>query len=109
MEFVKAIDTSEIPANKMVMVVLGGREILLANVDGTYHAIANRCTHMGGNLSKGVLNGSVVTCPRHGSQFDVETGKLVGQGRIAFVKVHPRDEESYPVKVEGTSVLVGLP
>jgi 3-phenylpropionate/trans-cinnamate dioxygenase ferredoxin subunit len=56
-----------------------------------------------------VLNGSVVTCPRHGSQFDVRTGKLVGLGRIAFVKVHPRDEESYQVKVEGTSILVGLP
>lgn len=109
MEFVKALDTIELPPNKMVMVLLGGREILLANVDGAYHAIANRCTHMGGNLSNGVLNGSVVTCPRHGSQFDVRSGKLVGQGRLAFVKVHPRDEESYPIKVEGTSLLVGLP
>jgi 3-phenylpropionate/trans-cinnamate dioxygenase ferredoxin subunit len=109
MEFVKALDTSELPTNKMVMVLLGDREILLANVDGDYYAITNRCTHMGGNLSKGVLNGSVVTCPRHGSQFDVSTGKLVGQGRLAFVKVHPRDTESYPVKIEGTTILVGLP
>jgi len=56
------------------MVVVGGKEVLLANVDGSYFAIANKCTHAGGSLAKGSLEGSIVTCPRHGSQFDLKTG-----------------------------------
>ena len=109
MEFVKVINKAELPTNKMVMVVVGGKEVLLANVDGSYFAIANKCTHAGGSLSKGVLNGSIVTCPRHGSQFDVKTGKAVGGAKIAFLKIQVKDEESYMVKVEGTTILVGLP
>ena len=57
MEFVKVIDKAELPTNKMVMVVVGGKEVLLANVDGSYFAIANKCTHAGGSLAKGVLDG----------------------------------------------------
>jgi 3-phenylpropionate/trans-cinnamate dioxygenase ferredoxin subunit len=109
MEFVKVIDEAELPTNKMVMVVVGGKEVLLANVDGSYFAIAHKCTHAGGSLSKGVLNGSIVTCPRHGAQFDVKTGKAVGGAKIAFIKMQVKDEESYLVKVEGTTILVGLP
>jgi len=109
MEFVKVIDEAELPPNKMVMVVVGGKEVLLANVDGSYFAIANKCTHAGGSLAKGVLNGSIVTCPRHGAQFDVKTGKAVGGAKIAFIKMQVKDEESYMVKVEGTTILVGLP
>jgi nitrite reductase/ring-hydroxylating ferredoxin subunit len=55
------------------------------------------------------LNGSIVTCPRHGAQFDVKTGKAVGGAKIAFIKMQVKDEESYMVKVEGTTILVGLP
>lgn len=109
MEFVKVMDKAGLPVNTMVMVLVGGREVLLANVDGSYHAIANKCTHLGGSLSKGVLNGCIVTCPRHGAQFDVRTGKAVGDAKIGFMKMHVKDEESYTVKVEGTSILVGSP
>jgi len=45
MEFVKVIDEAELPPNKMVMVVVGGKEVLLANVDGSYFAIANSGIH----------------------------------------------------------------
>jgi len=108
MEFVKVIDTAELPENKMVKVLAGGKEILLANVAGSYYAIAHKCTHLGGPLSKGALDGSTITCPWHGAQFDVKTGKAVGDARIAFIKMQVKDVESYPVKVEGTTVLVGI-
>jgi nitrite reductase/ring-hydroxylating ferredoxin subunit len=52
MDFVKVIDEAELPTNKMVMVVVGGKEVLLANVDGSYFAIANKCTHAGGLFQK---------------------------------------------------------
>ena len=109
MEFVKVVDKAELPANKMMLVVVGGKEVLLANVDGSYYAIANKCTHLGGSLVKGVLEGSIVTCPRHGSRFDVKTGKSIRGAKIGFVKMNVRDEVSYTVKVEGTDILVGIP
>lgn len=56
MEFVKVIDTTELPENTMVKVLAGGNEILLANVQGSYYAIAHKCTHLGGSLSNGTLN-----------------------------------------------------
>ena len=108
MEFVKVIDTAELPGNTMVKVLAGGKEILLANVDGSYYAIAHKCTHLGGPLSKGALDGGTVTCPRHGAQFDVKTGKAVGDAKVAFMKMKVKDVESFPVKVEGTDILVGL-
>ena len=74
MEYIRVTDKTELPPNKMIMVVVGGKEVLLANVDGSYFAIANKCTYAGGSLVKGSLEGSIVTCPRHGSQFDLKTG-----------------------------------
>jgi 3-phenylpropionate/trans-cinnamate dioxygenase ferredoxin subunit len=109
MEFVKAVDVAELPANKMITVVVDGKEVLLANVDGSYYAIANKCTHFGGSLAQGVLEGSVVTCPRHGARFDVKTGHAVGEAKVVFVKMKVKDEESYTVKIQGTSIMVGIP
>ena len=107
MEYTKVADKTEIPVNKMILAVVGGKEVLLANVDGSYYAIANKCTHLGGSLVKGSLNGSIVTCPRHGAQFDVKTGQAVGDAKMGFVKMKVKSEESFPVKVDGTDILVG--
>ena len=109
MEFIKVADTSTLPAGKTMLVTAGGKEILLANVDGAYHAIANKCTHLGGSLAKGTFTGSVVTCPRHGAQFDVKTGQAVSEAKIAFVKMRVRNEVKYEVRVEGTHILIGIP
>jgi 3-phenylpropionate/trans-cinnamate dioxygenase ferredoxin subunit len=107
MEFVRVADKAELPANKMIMVVVDGKEVLLANVDGSYYAIANKCSHLGGSLVKGTLEGSIVTCPRHGARFDVKTGQAVGDAKIGFVKMKVKSEESYSVKVDGEDILVG--
>ncbi len=106
MGFKKVADTSELPAGKMKKVTLDGKDVLLVNVDGAYFAIDNKCTHMGGSLVDGTLDGNVVTCPRHGSRFDVKTGKAVGKAKVAFIKVMPKDEKSYVVKVEGTDIML---
>ena len=47
-----------------------------------------------------------MTCPRHGSRFDVKTGKAVGKAKVAFIKIMPKDEKSYVVKVEGTDIML---
>jgi 3-phenylpropionate/trans-cinnamate dioxygenase ferredoxin component len=108
LEYVKVAETPLLPPGKMMLVVAKGKEILLANVGGTYYAIANKCTHLGGSLSDGKLEDGIVTCPRHGSKFDVRTGMNVGEAKIAFIKTKPKDEVRFEVKVEGTSILVGV-
>jgi nitrite reductase/ring-hydroxylating ferredoxin subunit len=64
------------------------------------YAIINRCTHAGGSLAQGVLEGGIVTCPRHGARFDVKTGKAVGEAKIGSIKMKVKDEESCMVKVK---------
>ncbi len=108
MEFIRVADKAELPVNKMILVVVGGKEVLLANIDGSYYAIANKCTHLGGSLSKGSLEGSIVTCPRHGARFDVKTGQAIADAKIGFIKMGVKDEESYSIKVEGTDIYVGM-
>ena len=60
---VKVAETSEIPLGRMKAVKLAEKEVLIANVNGVYYAIGNICTHSQGDLSKGTLEGNIVTCP----------------------------------------------
>ncbi|MCX5805301.1 MAG: Rieske 2Fe-2S domain-containing protein [Proteobacteria bacterium] len=109
MEYTRVAATGELPINTMITVVVNGKEVLLVNVDGSYYAIASRCTHAGGSLAGGVLKGGIVTCPNHGARFSVKTGEAVGETKIGFGKIKTEDEECYAVKVEGTDILVGIP
>ena len=81
----------------MKRVTLGTQQVLLANIDGKYYAIGSVCTHMGGPLDRGKLDGHEVECPWHGSRFDVTTG-AVKRGPAA------RPEPSYEVKIEGQDI-----
>ncbi len=104
--FVKVAETSEVPVGKMKMIKIEEQEILIANVNGKYYAIGNICTHAGGDLSKGILDGNVVTCPRHGSKFDVTTGKVVSGPKVLFLRLKIKDESSFEVKVKGKDILL---
>ena len=106
MGFVKVGDASEVPVGKMKMFKVGEKEYLVANVNGNYYAIGNRCTHAHGDLSKGSLDGNVVTCPRHKSKFDVTTGKVISGPKLLFIHPKITDAESYEVKVEGDTLLL---
>lgn len=106
MSFIKAAESSEVPVGKMKMVKVKGKEILIANVGGKYYAIGNKCTHRGGDLSKGSLSGKTVTCPRHKAEFDVTTGKVVSGPKVPLVKPKINDEPSFKVKVEGNNILI---
>jgi 3-phenylpropionate/trans-cinnamate dioxygenase ferredoxin subunit len=75
--------------------------VALFNVNGTWRALEDVCTHDGGELSSGPFEGNVITCPRHGGQFDVETGKA-----LCFPAVSPT--AVYPVRVENGRVWVSL-
>ena len=74
-EFVEVANVNEIPVGKMKHVEVDGKEILVANLGGKFYAMDDRCGHMNALLSMGNLTGNTVTCPFHGSKFDVVTGK----------------------------------
>ena len=102
---------SEISQGSMKGFTAGGKKILVANIGGAFHAMDAVCSHMQGDLAKGRLEGSVVTCPRHGSRFDVTTGKVVGNvstlvkyatGRVAS------DLKTYPVTVQDGTLFVDI-
>jgi nitrite reductase/ring-hydroxylating ferredoxin subunit len=78
-DLVKVANVADVPPGEMLLVDVNGDEVALANVQGTIYAISDECTHMGGRLSQGLLEGTVITCPLHSGQFDVVTGEVVGE------------------------------
>jgi len=73
-KFTEVDKIEELISGTMKMVMAEGREILLTKVGDKYYAVDNLCPHMKGDLSQGKLEGTVVTCPLHGSQFDISNG-----------------------------------
>jgi 3-phenylpropionate/trans-cinnamate dioxygenase ferredoxin subunit len=108
MTFVDVASIDDIPAGTIKPFTVEGKEIVIANRDGNYYAIARRCPHLGGDLSKGTLDGTTVTCPRHHSQFDVTTGSCLSGPRIGPLKLSTKDTTGYQVRVEGQRIQVNL-
>jgi nitrite reductase/ring-hydroxylating ferredoxin subunit len=101
MEYLEIARKGDVSPGSMKAVSVKGKDLLLSNVDGNYHVIGGKCTHMHGDLSKGILAGKIVTCPRHGSQFDVTSGTLLaGPAK--------NNEPVYEIKIEGESIKVGI-
>lgn len=98
--FIKAAGRADIPEGRGKAVSLEGNAIALFNVGGTYHAIDNTCKHRGGPLGEGELDGSQVTCPWHGWQYDVTTGACMTNPSVS--------QKKYNVKVEGDDVLIEI-
>jgi len=103
--------TGELADGTMKEILTQGLEILLARVGDKYYATGNRCPHLGGKLSQGKLEGTIVTCPRHGSQFDLRDGKTVrwlkGSGLISTLGKAIKPAKpliTYQVRVEGDDI-----
>jgi 3-phenylpropionate/trans-cinnamate dioxygenase ferredoxin subunit len=115
-QYVKVAAIQDIPEGTMRRMESGGVPVLLANVGGTIYATAVKCPHMGGDLSKGTLEGFVIQCPRHGSRFDVTDGRIVRWTRwngvlktMSDVFIKERSLTTYPVRIDGGSIMVELP
>jgi len=108
MSFIKAVETQEVPNGAMKAIKLRNKEILIANVDGALHAIGSRCPHAKADLSEGTLEGNILTCPRHGSRFDVTTGKAISGPKILFIRIGVQDVQSYEVEVKDNDVLIKM-
>ncbi len=98
-DYVKVTEGKDIQPSTMKAVEVNGEKICLANIEGKYYAIGNVCTHLGGPLAQGKLEGYEVQCPWHGSRFDIRTGKVVRPPAM-------RSEPTYEIKVEDDNLLL---
>ena len=96
--FQKVAKMNEIPNGSGKVIEVSGREVALFNCDGKFYAIDNICVHQGGPLGEGYLEGTVVTCPWHGWQYDVTSGVNPVESSIRT--------STFQVKVEGEDILI---
>ena len=102
-EFHTITKASEVTPGEMMLVDDDGEEIVIANVAGEYFAFSDTCTHEGGPLSDGELEGHIVTCPWHFTPFDVKTGEAQEGG------VTDDPIPVYEVRVKGDEVQIRKP
>ncbi len=104
-EFIEVARVDDVPPGTATVVRVGTTDLALVNVDGTFHAVDNECTHAGGLLGEGDINLDwhewALECPLHGSVFDVRTGEVLSPP--AYNALH-----TYPVRVEEGAVKVAL-
>lgn len=98
---VRIAPVSEIPNGEGREFVVDGRIIAVFNSEGEFHALDGICPHAGGPLAKGQLSGHVVTCPWHGWQFDVTTGRHCLNSQLHHT--------NYVVAVDGPDLWIELP
>lgn len=100
-EQISLLSLAELAAGKSAEVVASGKIFAVFNTDGRIHVLDGICPHAGGPLGKGMLRGSVVTCPWHGWQFDVTTGQHCLNNRIC--------QTHYPVEIRDGLIWIELP
>jgi 3-phenylpropionate/trans-cinnamate dioxygenase ferredoxin subunit len=89
----------EIDEGGMILVDVGGEEVAVFNIAGNYYALADVCTHDGGTLADGTVEGCEIECPRHGARFDIRTGKVTAPPAY-------EDVRTFPVRVVDGRILV---
>ena len=94
----RVASTGDIPPGSGISVEVGDKPIAVFNCDGTFFAIDDSCPHQGGPLGEGEMEGPVVACPWHEWRYDVRTGVNVDDDACKVA--------TYPVKIDGTDVLV---
>ena len=127
--YVEVAKVDEIPSGNMKHVGFNGKEIMIANLDGKFYALNDRCSHTNAPLSMGHIQGNIVTCPMHGARFDITTGKKVSDPKFPSIEtnslpenlrkymeyagrllsqIKTYDQEIYEVKVEDNRIKVRL-
>ena len=96
------LKAADIPPGTMKVVDAGGVRVAVCNVEGTYYAVEDVCTHDDGPLGEGSLRGSELECPRHGARFCVKSGAALRMPAVVPVRV-------FPVTLVDGSVVVEVP
>ncbi len=98
-QFIRVVSPADLAPGEASCVEVAGKTIALFNLDGTFYAIDNACTHRGGPLSEGEISGGEVTCPWHGAVYNIKTGAVLASPA-------PRGVQAYAVRVQGADIEV---
>jgi 3-phenylpropionate/trans-cinnamate dioxygenase ferredoxin subunit len=98
-DWIDVAPASALPPGTWRAADVDGTDVAVFNLDGTYCAIENMCTHDGGILTGGEIDGDVIVCPRHGARFSIRTGEVLAPPAY-------EDVATFPVRVEGGIVQV---
>jgi 3-phenylpropionate/trans-cinnamate dioxygenase ferredoxin subunit len=101
-EFLEIAPASELPPGERLFVDIEGKPIVIFNIAGQFFSIADICSHDDGPVGEGDLAGFAITCPRHGAEFDVRTGKVLQMPAVV-------DIPAYPVQVRQGKIYLGIP
>ncbi len=100
-KYVTVARTSDVQPGQVKYVETDDFRLAICNVDGVFYCIEDTCSHDGGQLDQGTLQGEVIECPRHGARFNVTNGKVLRMPAVSAV-------ETFPVKIEGDNITVEL-
>jgi 3-phenylpropionate/trans-cinnamate dioxygenase ferredoxin subunit len=100
-EFVKVAQVSDIPDPGKEYVEIADRLVVLFHVNGQFSCLDDVCTHDGGPLGDGCLEGHTIACPRHGAKFDIRTGRALTMPATEPTTAHE-------VQVQGNDILIRL-
>ncbi len=102
LNYITAARVGDIKNGQVRQFTVEGHNIVIANVEGTYFATQDLCTHDGGPLGEGEVFDHEIECPRHGARFDLRTGEVVALPAMFPIK-------TFPVRVEGDQIQVAFP
>ena len=112
-EFLPVARVTDVKPGTMKKIMVEGHAFLLARINDVYYCTDAYCPHLGGDLSLGTLEGQVLTCPLHHSQFDISSGRVLRwtdlSGTILTVakkQKPPRSLRIYPVTIKGDAILI---
>lgn len=114
----------DIPAESFRPVTIGSVTVLITNYDGVLAAVQGTCSHQAASLVKGRVTGSIIQCPRHGSEFDLRSGEQrcppfcprwmeANGSKAAFLKLVTPDKRGgdlllYPLRVEHGEIVIRI-
>jgi 3-phenylpropionate/trans-cinnamate dioxygenase ferredoxin subunit len=101
-DFLEIAPASELPNGERLFVEIEGKPVVIFNIGGQFFSIADVCSHDDGPVGEGRLEGYNITCPRHGAQFDIRTGKVIQMPAVV-------DIPAYPVRVVDGMIRLGIP
>ena len=101
-DFVRVASVSDVSPGSVMLVEVDGDRVALVNVNGELYAVADECSHEACSLSEGDVDGRMLVCPCHGSDFDVTTGEPASPPAYEPIA-------TYAVRVDGDDVLVQSP
>lgn len=101
-DYLEIAPIEDLPNGERLFVEIEGKPIVIFNIAGEYFSIGDVCSHDDGPVGEGRLEGFNITCPRHGAQFDIRTGKVVQMPAVV-------DIPAYPVRVIDGMLQLGVP